>query len=355
MLRILLLSIIAVTTACNHAIGFDVTEISGIARNGNKLIMVSDDAAGTYYELALTPSDTSVIPIDPLKVRRVRLPGCEAASDLEGIDVLADGRIALLSEDLHCLFAVSADGFTCSALMRFNSSVTEKGNRGVEGLAVYPLSDERSRIAVTWEGGYPLKSLLPVVRGIRATQAAEPILILAEIKKNDRDLWLVDTTAYRTVVTPKEKSAGPLGQRFRVPDLVWHRWSEAAGMDTGLIMILSSENNPPDDSGEKTEYKHKLLMRYDTNGQPVGSPIDINAQAKVRFNAINPDLMADWSQQTRTHFVKIRSLLEDHDWENVNWEGMGWFETGRQLVLTYDASPGDPPFAVTIDIPEEWK
>ncbi len=90
--------------------GIIVQEASGIARLDDKLIMVGDDADGKYFELNLDGRSGPIIPVDPEKVKEVILSGAELAMDLEGIDVLADGRIAILSEQLRCLIAKESLG-----------------------------------------------------------------------------------------------------------------------------------------------------------------------------------------------------------------------------------------------------
>ena len=56
-----------------------------------------------------------------------------------------------------------------------------------------------------------------------------------------------------------------------------------------------------------------------------------------------------------THIEEIAALLEKGNWENLNWEGLGWFERGKSLIAIYDRWPKDPPFALVIDILDEWK
>ncbi|MBK7092487.1 MAG: hypothetical protein IPH59_12335 [bacterium] len=359
-----------------------ITEISGVARLGGRLLLVSDDQPGCYFELKIEDPSASVIPIDPAKLKRVTMKGCEAASDFESITVLGDGRIAVLSEDLHSLFsATKVGGKNWGVLAQFNQTVTEFGNRGLEGAAAFPLPSGASKVAVVWEGGYPAMTSLPEqIQNSLGHSPLQPILIVFDVPRNVTGLFVDDSTSYRVLQTPKLKDAGnkdsapipldselpksieispqnapPFAQRYRAPDLVWHFWQEDDVVDTGLIVLLSSENAPLRGSGTKREYKFKDLQRYNLQGKPVGSSIEINALVKPIFESITPTQMAYWSNLMKDHFGKIKVALEEKNWENVNWEGLDWFVRGQSLVLVYDGVPADPPFAVVIPIPDSWK
>ena len=359
-----------------------ITEISGVARRGEKLLLVSDDQPGCYFELKIEDVTAAVIPIDPEKLKRVKMKGCEAASDFESIVVLGDDRIAALSEDLHALYsATKVGGKDWGVLAQFNQTVTEFGNRGLEGASVLALPDGASRVAVLWEGGYPAMTSLPEqIQNSLGHSPLLPILIVFEVPRNVTGLFVDDSTSYQQLQTPKLKDAGssdaapipldselpksleispqnepPFAQRYRAPDLVWHIWHNDDAVDTGLIVLLSSENAPLRGSGTKREYKFKDLQRYNLRGKPIGSSIEINELVKPILEAVSPDHMSKWSDLMKEQFIKVKTALDEQSWQNVNWEGLDWFVPGQSLILVYDGVPADPPFAVVIPIPDSWK
>ena len=357
-----------------------ITEVSGITRYGSKLLMVSDDAYGCYFELKIDDLSASVIPIDPAKLKRIKMKGCDAIGDFESIAVLADGRVAVLSEDMHALYSSIGAG-SWGVLVQFDQSVTEFGNRGLEGVSALSMPDGSSRIAVVWEGGYPVVSSLPEqIQNVVGHSPLQPILILTDVPRNAMGLVENDTASYKTLRTPKLRASGtiakdpllidselpkatdpedepapPFAQRFRAPDLVWHFWKGNDGIDTGLIVLLTSENAPLRGSGDKRQFKFKALQRYDLLGKPYGDPIEINEAVKPIFESTTPAKMKKWSEPMRQQFAKVKALLDEQNWENVNWEGLDWFVRGQSLVLIYDGVPADPPFAVVIPIPDNWK
>ncbi len=362
--------------------GKQIKEISGVARYGGRLLFVSDDEPGCYFELKIEDAAAAVIPIDPDKLKRITMKGCEAARDFESITVLADGRVAVLSEDLHALYSTTTvGGKDWGVLAQFNQTVTEFGNRGLEGAAALALPSGASRIAVVWEGGYPAVTSLPEqIQNALGHSPLQPILVIADVPRNANNLFVNDSASYRVLQTPKTKeveavssapilldselpksmepapqTAPPFAQRYRAPDLVWHIWSDDKATDTGLIVLLSSENAPLRGSGARREYKYKNLQRYDLQGKLVGNSIEINALVKPLFESVPPAQMAKWSIRMREQFNSVRALLEENNWENVNWEGLDWFVRGQSLVLVYDSEPADPPFAVVIAIPDNWK
>src|SRR5262245_46936237 len=107
----------------------NVSEASGIVRNGNELLIVDDSDPGAYYRYPIDATGPSV-PIEPSRLVRVQWPEIGLAADLESIDVLADGRIVLLSERLRSL--VDEHG----VVMEYDDPLTEIGERGLEGLAI---------------------------------------------------------------------------------------------------------------------------------------------------------------------------------------------------------------------------
>ena len=119
-----------------------IREASGIVRVDDRLLIVGDDADGRYFELQLEGQAGPIIPIDPQKIKEIQLHQAELAMDLEGIDIMADGRIAILSEQLHCLIAEKMPGSnTYGVIAEYDKTVTEFGNRGLEGLAIKQLAN----------------------------------------------------------------------------------------------------------------------------------------------------------------------------------------------------------------------
>lgn len=337
-----------------------ICEASGITRVDDKLLIVGDDADGRYFELPLNGQTGPVIPIDPVNVKEVPLPGAELAMDLEGIDILADGRIAVLSEQLHCLIAqesLERDHFT--VISEYDKTVTEFGNRGLEGLAVKELDDGASKIAVLWEGGYPLYPLVPVdLREPVGRLPLRPVIIVHELQKGEAAGLVHDPSYYIPLNVPEPTGAPPAAQRFRGTDLVWHNWHSDTNnghLEEGFIVLLSSENSPPDSKDSSKEFKTKILQRFALDGNPFGDPLSINEIGKKALKKYNEAVPPHLSQEMTVHMKKVTASLEEKNWENINWEGLDWFEEGKSFVVIYDRWPKDPPFALVIDIPEEWK
>ncbi|MBZ0268921.1 hypothetical protein K8I85_12245, partial [bacterium] len=132
--------------------------------------------------------------------------------------------------------------------------------------------------------------------------------------------------------------AEPTAQRFRAPDLVWHRLPGAPER-WGFLALLSSEwaAPPPEgdegacskqDDGQAVRYCYRWLQRFTAEGAAFGEPLDLEPYLpdELRF---------------------------------ANWEGMGWFVPGASLVLVYDESGArrrlDPPVALVVPLPDEWR
>jgi hypothetical protein len=73
--------------------------------------LVDDGSNGVYFRLALRGETGPEIVLDPGRLERVELPKAYIATDLEGIDVLADGRVVVLSERLRALERVREERF----------------------------------------------------------------------------------------------------------------------------------------------------------------------------------------------------------------------------------------------------
>jgi hypothetical protein len=343
-----------------------VTEASGIARLGDTLLLVGDDADGKYFEFVMDDPTARIFPIEPSKLKEVAMPHAELAMDLESIDILADGRLAILSEQLHCLIAQKTPGSDdYTVVAEYDKMFTEFANRGLEGLAVKDIGDGGSRVAVLWEGGYPqMKNMNPQLRERVGRFPLKPVVIIHELKKGEAKGWVSHPQSYLTLEVPEPEGEVPIAQRFRGSDILWHSWHdrEAGGkLVEGFIVLLSSENSPPD--GSAREYKLKLLQRYGLDGRPVGEPLDLTEICRDALNSYSEDCAGNPEEGARPglntdlsdHMKKIRTILEESDWQQINWEGLGWFEKGKSLVSIYDTYPLDPPFAMVLDIPEEWK
>lgn len=348
------------TTGINDGNRIVVREASDIARVNNKLFIVGDDADGRYFELRLEDQTGSIIPIDSEKVRAVFLPQAELAMDLEGIDNMADGRIAILSEQLHCLIAEKMPGLhTHGVIAEYDKTLIEFGNRGLEGLAIKRLSNGTSRIAVLWEGGYPIYKMVPKqLREHVGRLPLKPVIIVHEIERG-QVAGIVDKPLHSIMLNvPEPEGEPPLAQRFRATDLVWYDWPDEGKKEDskeGFIVLMSSENAPPESTGSPTEYRVKILQRFSLDGNPRGEPLFINEVCKQYLRDFVINKPAFVSHEILAHIKEVATLLDEGNWENINWEGLDWFEEGRSLIAIYDKWPMDPPFALVIDIPEEWK
>lgn len=206
--------------------GAGVEEASGITRRGDTLLIVGDKSPGAYYTYPVARIQEPLITIDAALSTRIELPEGRLALDLEGIAVLADGRVVVLSERLRAL--VEAEGL----VVEYGSPLTEFGNRGLEGVAVLPGEDGSSRVAVLWEGGYPEYEQMP--RQLRAgvgRPSLRPIIWIHTVARGKSGLQVKDShTGLQGVHTIElqvpvpDGIEPPDGQRFRAPDLVWHRW-----------------------------------------------------------------------------------------------------------------------------------
>jgi hypothetical protein len=198
-------------------------------------------------------------------------------------------------------------------VVQYDETLNEIAGRGLEGLAVRPRSDGGSWVAVLWEGGYsdPGKS-----EHVDHFPMA-PLLVVHDLPAGATGFEhrLEDFPA-NPLDVPVPEGEEPEAQRFRAPDLVWHR---LPGGEWGFIVLLSSENRSPD-----RRYHHRWIQRFDQNGKRVGKPVDIET-------SLPPDM------------------------QDLNWEGLGWFEEGQRLVTVHD-DPDDagPTEALVIELPEGW-
>jgi hypothetical protein len=337
-----------------------VREASGIVRSGDTLLIVADDADGVYFEVPLDGATGPIIPIDPDRVREVKMPGAELALDLEGIALLADERIVVLSEQLRCLIGRTVPGGDrFSVIAEYDRPFAEFGNRGLEGLAVLREEAGSSRVAVLWEGGYPEREDIPEELRERIERLPlAPVIVVHEVGKGEIVGRVNHPLQILRLSVPEPPGSPPFAQRFRGADLVWHRWSDTgSGGKTveGFIVLLSSESSPPDTADIPTRYELKVLQRFTPDGKPAGEPLSINELCRRALIASDTSLTGELPGKMAVHMREIAGLLERGGWENINWEGLGWFEEGKSLVAIYDEKPLDPPFAFVFDIPPEWK
>jgi hypothetical protein len=179
-------------------------------------------------------------------------------------------------------------------------------------------------------------------------------VIIHQIEQNSETGWVGKPFFKFELNTPKDSASTPGGQRFRAPDLVWHAWETDTGAVQGLIVLLQSEDAPLPASGLKPEYKRKILLRYDLLGQPHGDAVEINELVQEVVNSLTPQDIARFSPAMGEHLQQVLSLLEEGNWENVNWEGLAWYDPGRSLIVVYDTVPLEPPIAFVVPLPEGW-
>ena len=288
---------------------------SGITRDGNTLLIVADKVPGSYFRFPLSEEKTFQILLLPEKLEKKAIAETAVALDLEGINVLADGRVVVLSETLFSL--ISETGLVA----QYPESFTEFGGIGLEGVAVRKNDDGSSNVAVVWEGGYPEAEKIPfqLKKTVRKI-VLNPVLILHNIQQNEKNLTL-KSKDIKILELQVSKFPGrePDAQRFRAPDLVWSRLPKEDGTsEWGFIVLLSSQNGLP-----VREYHYLWLQRFDQAGKRFGEPFDLKS--------------------------KIPESLK-----SMNWEGLGWYETGRRLVLTFDNLTEQSPEAIVLDLPEDW-
>ncbi len=229
----------------------------------------------------------------------------------------------MLSERLRTL--VEENG----VIAEYDNRLSEFGNRGLEGLAVRPLDHGTSRVAVLWEGGYPdYKAVPPPLRSYVGRLSLPPVVWVHDLNASENGIVvnIKKKEKYRLqqiyLDVPEPAGREPQAQRFRAPDLVWHQWDiDGDGKKNwGFIIVLSSQNSP---EHGRPEYMHQWLQRFSITGKPVGTPLDLNTMVPSRL-------------------------------KGANWEGLGWFEEGKSLVLIHDKPPKGPPTAIIVDLPHDW-
>jgi hypothetical protein len=303
------------------AMSAEVRDASGITRVGDYLLIVGDKDPGRFYRFTIPNNSEGAIVIDPEQAMPVDLPNGSLGIDLEGIDVLADDRIVVLSERLRALIGMEG------VIAQYGTPLTEFGNRGLEGVAVRRLSNDTSKVAVLWEGGYPEYQAIPEqLRSVVGHLPLRPIIWMHEVSKGQTGLHVRDDGKRGVVpqmISLDVQEIGddrpPKAQRFRASDLVWHELNRSTH-ELGFIALLSSENSPRE--GNRV-FQYQWLQRFDMDGQRVGGPLDLN------------EVLPEGLRQR-------------------NWEGLGWYEAGKRLVIIHDSPPAGIPTAYVIDIPDDW-
>jgi len=289
-----------------------VVEASGVARSGNNLFVVDDSVGGVCFRLRLPADPKGVMSLNAMGPQRVRLAGGRLAIDLEGIDFLADGRLAVVSERTRTLIGEE------DTIAEYDQPFSEFAKRGLEGVSARPIGDETSRIAVVWEGGYPDPPSVPIpLRRWVGRKALNPMLFIHDLKRGVKDARVRLTDGmFAEVQVPRPPGAEPQAQRFRASDLTWTR---LPGDQWGLILLISSQN-----SALKPLYQFHWLQRFTVQGKPIGAPVDIDK-------------------------------LTPASSRGANWEGVAWFEPGRRVIIVHEAEPNLEAHAMVIDLPADWQ
>ena len=289
--------------------GATIREASGVVRMGDSLLIADDSEIGAYFKVTIGKLPGPLFDLNKLKPQRIALRERGLGVDIESIGVMADGRVALLSERLRSL--VSDSGI----IAEYDSELAEMGKRGLEGLAIRPLPGGVSRVAVVWEGGYPDFGRLP--RRAGAGNAWLPLIVVHDVPRNGHvgRVRLKDAIASIELSVPRPAGEEPAAQRFRAPDLVWTKLRS----EWGFIVLLSSQNGLA-----QPTFTYKWLQRFDMEGRPFGQPLDL-------ANLFPAALAA------------------------VNWEGMDWFEQGRKLVLVHEGDNKVQPHAFVVELPPDWQ
>ncbi len=296
-------------------------EASGLARVGDVLAVVSDKEPGRYFLVPVPSVTAGVVPIEPARVRTIEWPSVAVALDLEGIAMLGDGRLVLLSERLRSLLDDSG------IVVEYDNPLSELGNRGLEGVAVRRLAEGASRIAVLWEGGYPeFQSLPSALRKVVDRRAYRPQIWCHTLPAGSPRIR-IKTDAPPAVELerielnpPLPDGVEPEAQRFRATDLVWHRLGPPGSEEWGFIVLLNSGNAP---SAGPAVYEHQWLQKFSRAGDPVGPPLDLNR--------LVPDSL-----------------------RHANWEGLAWLEEGFRLALIHDVPPAGTPSLLIVTLPDGW-
>ncbi len=301
-----------------------ITEVSGITRLGDKIILVGDENTGSYFEYNISgmnlKADTVLRLDNQNRIKSKRLIQSNLPLDLEGVAILNYRTVVGLSERIRAL--VANDG----VILEYDDFLSEFGGRGLEGLAFSPpLNGEKHwQSAVIWEGGYPEQSKLPLVLDtLLADTSLPPVIYTCPIDKfgkaGKEKIIILDMTEVNKWVDDnylKEKE--PHAYRFRAPDFVWH--------GDKFIVLLSSEAAVP--KGNK--WGPKILQVFDHSGKSL-------ANRRILLE----NLIPGWSDKKHKY-----------DWKN--WEALAWFEKGKSLMLSYDTDDEHIPRIAIVNLPSGW-
>ncbi len=309
-----------------------IQEASGVVRRGNQLLIVGDEDAGTYYLYTLPEEEGPAYRLTPESLEKVVWRDVHLAIDQESIEVLADGRVVILSERLRGLFAEEG------VVSEYHGKLSDFGNRGLEGVAVREMLNGHSRVAVLWEGGYPVFGMVPgEIRDDVGRTSLSPVIVVHDLDPDvvGQGVFRPGTHDEIRLRVPNPPGEEPQAQRFRAPDFVWHEINSGDSESWGFIVLLSSGYSlppapgSPEDCGSDSEsrpirYCFKWLQQFDREGRPVGKPLDLD-------KVFPPELAGE------------------------NWEGMDWFEAGRSLVLVHEADADETGVAFVVELPENWR
>ncbi len=292
-----------------------IEEASGVHVGENELLIVDDSAPNAYFRVRIPADAGPVIALNDHHPERISFPILTFV-DLESIDQLADGRLVVLSERMRGL--VGRDG----PIVEYDYPLAEVARRGLEGIAVRPLPNATSRVAVIWEGGYPDRGSLHPDLEVRAgLEPFAPIIFVHDIPAGSnpgRVRWR--DGLHRVILdVPLPTGAVPAAQRFRAPDLAWYRWPDQREDEWGFLVLLGSQSAvaPP-------EFLHHVIQRFDMTGKPVGDPLDIASVAPPEIG-------------------------------HANWEGLAWRETGKSVILVHEGRGELQAHALVVELPAEWQ
>ena len=210
----------------------EISEASGVVRQGDELIIVDDSTVGSFFRMSMRGTTNGpLIPLRQTHGRWSQLSEACLALDLEGVDQLADGRLLFLSERMRSLIGEAG------LIAEYDSLLGEFANRGLEGVACRPLPGKASRIAVVWEGGYPDYGSVPLsLRSSVGRAPMRPLVVVHDLKPGTRGVKLMMRDAILSVEleVPEPEGAEPEAQRFRAPDLAWSRLRKNDRMGVGI-------------------------------------------------------------------------------------------------------------------------
>ena len=285
----------------------ELRQASGIALDGPDLIIVGNGTPRTVYRYRLNQSDMptghgpllAVIEIDETDVETEF--GGKWAVDLEAIDLLADGQVVVLSEATVSLLGHNR------VVARYPGALSQIGGRGLEGLAVHT----NGRVAVLWEGGYMTPAYLPTRyegAGRLVDGPIKPIICSHYAAGRPESLACGDGQGVTVLQVPDTPDSS---QSFRAPDLVWGTDGES------FVVLLSSLN------AATNEFRYKWLQKFTVSGEPLGEPINLCDDGYLPKN--------------------VRSG------NGGNFEGLGWFEPGKSLILVNDHSEAATVVIISVD------